>query len=278
MKSAQTRFRANVVVSEADQNPVELLHASTELSKQALKLAMQNGAVWLTRGRKTQRLRRAKRILQLGDIVDLYYDEAIQREVPARPELVADLGQYTVWNKPYGLRAQGSKWGDHCTVVRWAERHLVPERTAFTVHRLDRAASGLILLAHSKSMAAALSALFKKRQIEKQYRALVAGDLSESAGPMQIEEALDGKDAVSTVSFVESRNGGSQSLVDVVIETGRKHQVRRHLVGIGHPIIGDRLYGAGVNDGVNLQLRASFLAFECPINGTRVEYRLPKVP
>ncbi|NOR36869.1 MAG: RNA pseudouridine synthase, partial [Woeseiaceae bacterium] len=126
---------------------------------------MTHGAVWVTRGSNTQRLRRAKRALRVDDEIHLYYNAEILAEVPAEPTLVADVDGYSVWNKPYGLRSQGSKWGDHCTVARWAERNLQPERPAFTVHRLDRAANGLILVAHSKKIAAALSELFRERKV-----------------------------------------------------------------------------------------------------------------
>jgi len=223
---------------------------------------MTEGAVWLTRGRNTQRLRRAKRALRVGDEVHLY------------PTLIADVGAYSVWNKPYGLRSQGSKWGDHCTVARWAERHLQPERPAFTVHRLDRAASGLILVAHSKTMAAALSGLFRDRQVEKRYRALVAGDFSGQPNPLRVEQPIDEKAAISEFSLQEVSDDGERSLVDVRIETGRKHQIRRHLAGLGHSVIGDRMYGAGEQDGVDLQLTAYLLAFHCPVSDEQVEYRL----
>ena len=179
-----------------------------------------------------------------------------------------------MWRKPRGLRSQGSKWGDHCTVVRWAERHLKPERSAFTVHRLDRAAEGLILVAHAKRIAAALSALFKERAVEKCYQALVAGDFSAQPNPMRVESPLDDKEAISEISLEEVIDAGSRSLVNVRIETGRKHQVRRHLAELGYPIIGDRMYGAGEKDGVDLQLTANLLAFDCPVNDERVEYRL----
>lgn len=272
MNEPQEHIEAHVRNEAVDDSAVNLLHLATGLSKQQIKLAMTQGAVWLTRGSNTQRLRRAKRALHVGDEVHLYYDAKILAETPAEPTLIADLGAYSVWQKPYGLRSQGSKWGDHCTVVRWAERHLQPERPAFTVHRLDRAANGLILVAHSKTMAAALSELFRARKVEKRYRVLVAGDFSGQPNPLRVAEPIDGKEAISEFSL--QRVEGGRSLVDVRIETGRKHQIRRHLAGLGFPVVGDRLYGTGEADGMNLQLTAYLLRFHCPVSDVPVEYRL----
>jgi tRNA pseudouridine32 synthase/23S rRNA pseudouridine746 synthase len=262
------------VIESAAENTVDVLQQASGLSKGQIKSAMTKGAVWLTRGRKTQRLRRAKRKLRTGDEIHLYYDADVLAEVPAEPTLIADVGAYSVWYKPYGLRSQGSKWGDHCTIARWAEQHLRPERPAFVVHRLDRAANGLILVAHAKGTAAALSEIFKRRKVEKRYQAWVAGDFPKQPGPLRVEEPIDGKTAVSEFSFVQGRDG--QSLLDVRIATGRKHQIRRHLAGLGFPVIGDRLYGSGEQDGVDLQLTAYLLAFRCPVSDKKVEYRLPE--
>ena len=268
------KTECHVIAESAGLTAVELLQRASDLSRQRIKFAMAQGAVWLTRGRNTQRLRRAKRPLREGDEVHLYYDAEILAEVPPEPTLVADVGDYSVWDKPCGLRSQGSKWGDHCTVVRWAERHLQPERPAFTVHRLDRAANGLILVAHTKKMAASLSELLRRRKVEKRYLATVAGDFPAQPTPLRIEAPIDDRNALSEVSLREVAPDKTQSLVEVRIETGRKHQVRRHLAGIGHPVIGDRLYGTGEEDGVDLQLTAYLLAFRCPVAGARVEYRL----
>ncbi len=267
-------IETHVLVESPEDSPVDLLQRATGLSRQRIKLAMTLGAVWITRGRNTQRLRRAKRVLRVGDEVHLYYDVKILAEIPPEPTLIADVGGYSVWRKPYGLRSQGSKWGDHCTVARWAERHLQPERPAFTVHRLDRAANGLILLAHTRTIAATLSDLFQKRAVEKRYQALVAGDFSVQPDPLRVEQAIDGREAVSEFSLQQVSTDGERSLVDVRIETGRKHQIRRHLAGLGHPVIGDRLYGEGGHDGVDLQLTARLLAFHCPVTDDRVEYRV----
>ncbi len=274
MSDSIDHIETHVLVDSPQKGPVDLLQRATGLSRQRIKLAMTQGAVWLTRGRNTRRLRRVKRALRMGDEVHLYYDAEILAEIPAEPTLIADVGGYSVWHKPCGLRSQGSKWGDHCTVARWAERHLQPERPAFTVHRLDRAANGLILVAHSKAMAAALSELFRKRAVEKRYRVIVAGDFSTKPIPIRVERPIDEREAISEFSLQKVSSGGGRSLLDVRIETGRKHQIRRHLAGLGHPVIGDRLYGEGVEDEVDLQLTAYLLAFHCPVRNEQVEYRL----
>ena len=268
------RIEAHVMVESPEESPVDLLHRKTGISRTRIKHAMTGGAVWLSRGRKTRRLRRARRALRTGDEVHLYYDARILAEIPAEPTLIADIGPYSVWQKPYGLRSQGSKWGDHCTVVRWAERHLQPERPAFTVHRLDRAANGLILVAHSRTVAAALSDLFQRRAVEKRYRVLVSGDFSGQPKPLRVEQPVDGKEAVSEFSLLEPSTESGRSLLDVRIESGRKHQIRRHLAALGHPVVGDRLYGTGDEDGMDLQLTAYRLAFHCPVNDEPVEYQL----
>lgn len=267
------------------ESATNLLAEASGLSKQAVKQVMQNGAVWLSHNGNTRRLRRAKHQLQGGDELHLYYDLAIQSSVPPVPQLIADEGDYSVWYKPQGMYSQGTKWGDHCTIGRWVERHL--DRSTFTVHRLDRAATGLILLAHKKSSAAKLSALFADRKINKRYRARVKGEFP--SGRQLFDQAIEGREARSYVQLINYDAQQNCSLVEVDIETGRKHQIRRHLSSAGYPIIGDRLYGSTERDSTkgdgteegnstkeDLQLLAYQLSFIDPTSRDEKHYCVPQ--
>jgi len=269
-------FETHIDITDAGQTAVEVLSHSTKLSKQAIKQAMSKGAVWLTRGKHTQRLRRASRTLTPLDTLHLYYNAEVLATDPAEAILIADEGDYSVWYKPCGLLSQGSKWGDHCTITRWAAQHLTPERPAFIVHRLDRAATGLILVAHSKKATTALTALFQQRDIRKQYQAIVRGQFPGIPKVLTLDTAIEGRAAVSHVRLMEYSEKRHCSLVSVDIETGRKHQIRRHLSQAGFPILGDRLYGNEASPDTDLQLTAVSLRFTCPITGELRTYELDK--
>lgn len=259
------------LTAEQPQAAVDLLLANCDLSKTRLKTVMQCGAVWLTRGQHTRRVRRAKSELLAGDLLHMYYDPGTIDTPPPEATLIVDEGDYSVWFKPSGMFTQGTKWGDHHTITRWAEQHLLPERTAKIVHRLDRHTSGLILIAHSKTAAAGLSALFREREMDKQYQAIVVGVFGPVGYTARIELPVEDKTALSDVTVLQVAEGFS--LLNVKIGTGRKHQIRRHLSESGFPIVGDLMYGTPHPAG--LQLSAVRLAFECPITTAAKLYLTP---
>ncbi|MDB9879042.1 pseudouridine synthase [Pseudomonadales bacterium] len=259
-------YRLELQLTVAHDEPaLALLATASGLSKSRLKEAMTQGAVWHTRGTKKQRLRRASSDVQANDRLDLYYDADILATPSLVPVLVHDHPQYSVWHKPAGMPASGSRFSDHGTIYRWVEReHRAP---AHLVHRLDQYTAGLLVIAHGKGAAAQLAQQFASRSVVKQYMAVVQGVMKTSC---EINQPLDERTAVSSVTPLT--NNGQQTLVQVDIQTGRKHQIRRHLLHIGHPLAGDRMYGNDAS--VPLQLLAWHLEFNCPATGERQKFRL----
>jgi len=267
------KFEKHVDIQEQEKTAVDILKDETGFSKQHIKQVMKQGAVWLTRQNKTQRIRRADKQLKKGDQLHLYYDEKVLSEKVAAAIVIADEGDYSILYKPYGMLSQGSKWGDHCTINRWAEQQLKPQRPAIIVHRLDRSASGLILIAHKKQTAGIFSRLFEQRQITKKYQAIVHGEFP---AEMLLDAKLDGRQAISRASLIEYDSHADLSLLEVNIDTGRKHQIRRHLAEAGFPIVGDRLYGKAAEGDENLKLVSYFLSFVSPIDQQLKQYVLPE--
>jgi len=286
---SKTQYHIPITIN--DRTALDYLSDASGLSRQKIKKCMKNGCVWLERvsdntventstrdshKQYIQRLRRAKKVLNSHHVLHFYYDETVLSQEVTPAQLIEDLGEYSIWNKPTGMLSQGSKWGDHCTINRWVELNLRPERPAFIVHRLDRAANGLIVLAHSKKMASQFSRMFEARELDKRYRVKVEGDFSatlQGKGELKINHDIDHKVAISWVKLLEYDRIQDTSILEVNIETGRKHQIRKHLSNKGFPVLGDRLYGSH-NTEVDLQLQARSLRFTCPVTSEEKYFSL----
>ena len=245
---------------------IDFLVDNVNLSKSRLKNVMNKGAVWLQRGSAPKkRLRRAMSDIKVGDMLELYYDEHLLTLTPPKPTLIMDQLQYSVWNKPAGMLSQGNEWGDHISLLRQVELAMQPKREVYLVHRLDREASGLVIIAHSRKAAAYFSKLFQDSGVHKQYRIEVLGDLSQKATEGSISAQLEGKDALTRFKFVKYIPENNSSKVDVWIDTGRKHQIRRHFADYGYPVMGDPKYGKGNKNREGMKLAAVALEFPCPV-------------
>jgi len=242
----------------------DFLASHTGLSKSRIKDAMSKGAVWIKKKKgKQHRIRRAAAAVRAGDILSINYDARLLALAPPRPDCISDQKRYSVWHKPAGLMTQGTRFGDHCSLLRQAELFFKSRREVFPVHRLDREAAGK------------LSGLFVSQQITKRYRAQVLGNLANKGPRGKIDQSLEDKSAVTEYAVTGYDPTANVSCVDVIIHTGRKHQIRRHFEAIGFPVIGDPRYGTGNKNKSGLKLVAISLEFDCPFEGKNLVFESP---
>ncbi len=245
----------------------------SKLTSAQLEDAAAKGAVWIQRqGRgKILRIRMLNETISPEDIIQFNYDPKVLSlpEVTHLDSLYTDEN-YGVWIKPAGVMPQGSPASDHSSVLRYVEKSRNKE--VHLVHRLDRETRGIMLIAYNSKAAAYLSDLFQKNKIKKEYEAIVLGEMKIGASDT-IKASLDDKEAITHYTVIDSKD--NRSLLKVSIETGRLHQIRRHMDFIGHPLIGDPRYGKGNKNREGLLLVASTLTFEDPWIRKTLKFTLP---
>ncbi len=197
-------------------------------------------------------------------------------------ELLYEDAHVVVANKPSGLLVHRG-WDQDDDVAMFRVRDAIGQHV-HPLHRLDRGTSGALLFARDPVSAAALAKDFEEGRVEKRYLALVRG-MSPALGTIDyaIQKKEDGPrvHALTRYRTLAHSTVDRCSLVLAMPETGRLHQVRRHLRHVNHPLVGDVKHGDGkVNrhfratyDLHRLALHASFIAFVHPATGVRVEVR-----
>ena len=254
--------------------------------------------------RLNQRVVRASHTVHTGDIIAL----EIPAPAPSNPapealpiSILHDDADLVVVDKPAGMvvhPAVGHRGG---TLVNALLHHVTGlsgiggEQRPGIVHRLDRGTSGVMVVAKHDAAHAVLSRQFADREVEKEYVALVWGllntgrriDTPLGRDPVNRQKmstrARRARSAVTRVTGTERLRG--LTLATVGIATGRQHQIRVHLNSIGHPIVGDPVYG-GVRRHLSADhrvlgtldrpfLHAYRLAFAHPCDGRRVEFSAP---
>lgn len=182
-------------------------------------------------------------------------------------EVIFESAELLVINKPAGLVCHPTKTDERSSLIGRVRLYLGAEVPAHMINRLDRETSGVVLVAKSSEIAGELGKLWESRSVEKEYVALVHGNLERDYGTI---DAPLGKDESSEVAIkdcvradgaaaktdwqvvnrleeIPSPGGelirGPFTVVRLNPSTGRKHQIRIHMAHIGHPIVGDKLYG-----------------------------------
>jgi len=193
-----------------------------------------------------------------------------------------------VVNKPSGLLSVPGKELKHWDSLEL--RVKAQYANSLLVHRLDMDTSGVIIFALNKSSQRSLNLQFEQRAVKKIYEARVFGNINKNNGsidlplvvdwpnrPLQKVDIKEGKDALTHWHVLKRERNATR--VRLIPETGRTHQLRVHMMSIGHAILGDRFYGNAIeiNLAKELQLHAKQLVFNHPKSGKSLAL-ISKVP
>ncbi len=291
-------------VSPTQKNSIRLdqfIAASEEalklkLSRTVIRKLIVAGAVYIN----GKRVRIASRPLRGGEIVDLYWDSVKQTTkadanqfLPLR--ILYEDDAVVCFDKPAGLPTQPTLDDARANLYQLAKNQMAElgKKYLGLHHRLDRDTSGVILFTVDKKHNQYFSTLFKEHQFSKLYVAIVHGKLKNQKGRLESYLAPVAKKG-KRAKFGSVRSGGKKaitdyhvlasnenySLVEVSIQTGRTHQIRVHFSEMGHPILGDTLYGSPSQNYDKCKrhmLHAHALTFEHPVTHgiVRVESPVP---
>ena len=275
------------VPAEAAGERLDVFLATHVGSRAAAQRAIDGGRVLLDGEERAKRY-----ALHGGETVEVL-DEPEVEEVEA-PEATFEIAwedeHLFVVDKPAGVvvhPARGHRSGTLAQALEHRGAAGGEEGRAGLVHRLDRDTSGLLVVARSEEVHAALKAALKARGILREYLALVEGRPGARSGKIEAPlgrdrrvrtristDTADGRTAITHFETEEALE--RYTLLRVRLETGRTHQIRAHLKAIDHPVAGDPEYGRAGVLGLERQfLHAEHLAFEHPVTGEAIDVRSP---
>lgn len=254
--------------------------------------------LWIEQGHVTVNGRTVKANYKLsaGEQVEVRVPQPESVDIVAEDiplEIVYEDADVIVVNKPRGMvvhPAVGHSSGTlvnalmfHCKDLSGINGELRPG----IVHRIDKDTSGLLMAAKNDKAHASLSAQLKDHSVSRIYNALVRGNIAHTHGTVEANLARDphdrkmytvvqagGKHAITHFNVLE--RFGDYTLLELKLETGRTHQIRAHMKFIGHPLVGDPMYGR--SGGIKMQgqaLHAASLGFTHPTTGERLEFSAP---
>lgn len=234
---------------------------------------------------------RTKHALKSGDLVSIRAKNDVLAEglLPPGLKIVFEDASVIVIEKPEHLLSVASATERENTAYAFLTAYLRRRKPrsrqrVWIVHRLDREASGLMVFAKTEEIKRALQAGWAKA--EKRYLAVVEGEPPAERGvlsshldesrPFKVKSAARGagtRHAVTRYRLVKQR--ATRALMELVLETGRRNQIRVQLADAKCPIIGDRRYGGRTNPARRLGLHACFLSFEHPMSGELLSFQSP---
>ena len=205
-------------------------------------------------------------------------------------QIIYEDNGIVVCHKLPGIEVQSPRAGqqDMVSLLRNYFARKKENTEIFLVHRLDQPVEGVMVFARTKEAAANLSSQVQKRQMAKQYLAVVEGRFEKKSGTLENFLIRDGK--TNTSSVVEKEGKGAKkarlsyevleetekdSLVKVILETGRHHQIRVQMAYAGHPLVGDKKYNPQCEAGYQpIGLCSVKTAFVHPLTGKQMEFEV----
>lgn len=209
--------------------------------------------------------------------------ESFQRpRIPGVPILYEDRYLIAI-DKPEGLLSTPLDGGATKQHALGLLREYYETDQIFAVHRIDRETSGVLLFARGKACAEKLNALFESHSLERQYFAIVEGNLAESEGSwacpllelpsLRVVVSDEGKMAITHFQVIHRST--KYTYLKLSLETGKKHQIRVHCQTAGHPVVGDRRYGSTENPIRRLCLHAHSLSLIHPFTNKKISFHSP---
>ena len=224
-----------------------------------------------------------------GDLVEVNISRQWQTFSNPRLKIVYEDDDIIVVNKGYGLLSVGTdrvKEGTAYSLLRDYQKRKDPRNMLFVVHRLDQHTSGLMMFAKNIRAKETMQHNWNNMVLDRRYAAVVEGSLDTDEGVVNTllaensrhtvyttDNPEEGKPAVTRWKRVRSRNG--YTLLDVSLDTGRKNQIRVHMKELGHPIAGDKKYGARTSPIHRLALHARTLRFIHPVTRADMRFEAP---
>jgi 23S rRNA pseudouridine1911/1915/1917 synthase len=258
---------------------LEVLHEmAPDSSKNTLRSWLQSGRVTVNR----QRAERANVQIIAGQEIEVGAKVTFIR---GSLRILHDDDQIVVLEKPEGLLSVATDFEKRATVHAMLKRQF-HHRRVYPVHRLDRETSGVMLFSYSEKARDDLKSQFERHAVDKTYFAIVEKEMSLDKGIW--ESYLEEDDFYYVKSTNDSRNGKlavthyqvlkvhrNRSLLHLKPQTGRKNQLRVHCSEAGHPIVGDKKYGAHTDPLKRVCLHAQKICFSHPATGKRMSFSSP---
>ncbi|MDX2092705.1 MAG: RluA family pseudouridine synthase [Kofleriaceae bacterium] len=235
------------------------------LSRRKAREVIDLGGVFVDRAR----VKVAGRPVRAGQKIEVNVGGVLDRkEPPPEPAIMFVDEHVIVADKPAGLVTAPTPESDRGDLLdQLSQRY----GEVYLVHRIDLPTSGLLVFARTREANKKLGDAFKVHDVDREYRAVAIGEVHTQT----IDRPVDGKRAVTHVEAIEQLAGAT--LIAARLETGRTHQIRVHLAGLGTPLAGDTQHGGEksrtfVPRSPRLALHAAMLGFTHPATGERVRF------